>query len=329
MGLLESFFFAFDMLIFYPLLCFLPYGWAFPITRWRGSLHFLLVRPVRYRILKDLEECFSERSEKERKDIARSVFQTQATSFYDTYVWTRYREKKWTKKFVTFEGLEHLEGSLKNGRGAILCGLHFGNYAYPAGYLKVLGYPQAGYIFSPWDLTKLNFFLKLHFAYGFWMTGWKSGARYVVAGHSKKNEIEDLLQDNYTFHILLDIPLPERKDLVQVKFLGQEAMFPSGAIHLQHKTDVPFHVMYMYRDSKDWRRQTIVISPELSFSGDVQEDLQLTVNKLETAVLQHPGLWWGWGYVPRMSPEYIAGAKKRQDFSSKVVLTDKRPQARP
>ena len=127
-NLLTSLYLAFDVLLFYPLFCLLPYGWAFPITRWRGNIRFRLMSRLRSTMLRDLAVCLPERNESERLEIARRVFQMQATFFYENYMWTRYREKAWTKKFVSFQGLEYLDASLAKGRGLILCTMHFNHY---------------------------------------------------------------------------------------------------------------------------------------------------------------------------------------------------------
>jgi lauroyl/myristoyl acyltransferase len=317
--LFTSLYLGFDVLLFYPLLCLLPYGWAFPITRWRGNIHFRLMKGLRSKMLRDLAGCLPERNESERLEIARRVFQMQATFFYENYMWTRYREKTWTKKFVSFQGLEYLDASLEKGKGLILCTMHFNHYFYPGGYLIGRGYEVAPYAVWPWDMKKVNFFMKLPHAYMMWMSERKTRVRYILAGRQPKGEIERRLAENSIFFVLLDIPLPEKQDLRPVTFLGQEALFPSSVIHLQHKTQVPFHVMYMVRDLRDWRRQTVIITPELAFSGDVDRDLQVAVAELEKGIRQHPMFWWGWGMVDRMRPEHIRMAQARKDFSTRTV----------
>jgi len=316
--ILLSLFFAFDVLLFYPLLCLLPYGWAFPVTRWRGNLHYRLMKGFRAKMLRDLAQCFPERSEKERQEIARGVFQVQATFFYDTYLWTRYREKAWTKRFVTFEGLEHLDASLSQGRGVILCTMHYNNYFYPGGFFYSRGYEVAPYAVCPWDMKKVNFFIKIHHAYLMWMTGLKTYARYIFAGRHPKGEIERRLACNEIFYLLLDIPLPEKQDLREITFFGQRGLFPSSVIFLQYKTKVPIHVMYAVRDPRDWRRQTVFITEALHFTGDVDKDLQLVVDELEKGIRQYPMFWWGWGMLDRMRPEHIQAARQRKDFATRV-----------
>lgn len=316
--ILLSLFFAFDVLLFYPLLCFLPYGWAFPVTRWRGNLHYKLMKEFRARVLRDLAQCFPDRSEREREEIAKGVFQIQATFFYDTYLWTRYREKAWTKRFVTFEGLEHLDASLNEGRGVILCTMHFNSYFYPGGFFYSRGYEVAPYAVNPWDMKKVNFFVKLHHAYLMWMSGLKTYARYIFAGRQPKGEIERRLACNEIFYLLLDIPLPEKQDLREVTFFGQRGLFPSSVIFLQYKTKVPFHVMYAVRDRRDWRRQTVFITEALRFTGDVDKDLQLVVNELEKGIRKYPMFWWGWGMLHRMRPEHIQAAREKKDFATRV-----------
>jgi Kdo2-lipid IVA lauroyltransferase/acyltransferase len=312
---------GFDVLLFNPLLCLLPYGRAFPVTRARGDLQFRLMKAFRARVLRDLEECLPERTGAERRAIAREVFRMQATFFYDTFMWTRYRERAWTRKFVTFRGLEHLAGSLDRGRGAIVFTAHFNQYFYPGGFLIARGYPVAGYAVSPWDMKKVPFFTRLPHAYLIWMSQWKTKARFVLAGRHARGEIEKLLAENRTLYVVLDIPHPEKQDLVPVDFLGKEAWFPSGGIHLRYKTGVPVHVLHAFRDRADWRRQTVVISPEISFSGDVRQDLQAVVTRLERAVREHPESWWGWGMVDRLRPEHIRKARERGEVSTSVVYS--------
>ncbi|MEW6444128.1 MAG: hypothetical protein AB1640_24560 [bacterium] len=320
--LLTTFCLAFDALLFYPVLCFLPYGWAYPVTRGRGNLHFRLMQGLRSAMLKDLAQCLPERTEAERMEIARRVFQMQATFFYENYMWTRYREKAWTRRFVTFEGLEHLDASLAEGKGLILCTMHFNHYFIAGGHLIARGYEIAPYAVHPRDMKKVPFFVKLPHAYLIWMSSWKTGVRYMLAGRQPAREVLRRLRRNQPLYVLLDIPLPEQRNLKPVTFLGGTALFPCGLIRLQHRTGVPFQVMYMVRDLKDWRRQTVIITPPLAFTGDVSSDLQLAVSELEGAIRRHPHFWWGWGRVDRMRPEHIRQAKELRDYSTRTV---KRP----
>ena len=317
--LFTSLYLGFDVLLFYPLLCLLPYGWAFPITRWRGNIHFRLMKGLRSKMLRDLAGCLPERNESERLEIARRVFQMQATFFYENYMWTRYREKAWTKKFVSFQGLEHLDASIEQGKGIILCTMHFNNYFYAAGFLLAKGYQVAPFAVYPWDMKKVNFFVKLNHSYLIWVSGWKTKVRYILAGRHPKREILSRLEQGGIFYFLLDIPLPEIRALRPVTLLGQAGLFPSSMVRLQHRTKAPFHVMYMVRDLCDWRRQTVIITPELSFSDDVDRDLQLAVTELEKGIRQHPCFWWGWGMVDRMRPEHIRSAQARRDYSTRPL----------
>jgi lauroyl/myristoyl acyltransferase len=165
-------------------------------------------------------------------------------------------------------------------------------------------------------MKKVNFFIKLHHAYLMWMSPKRVNVRYILAGHQRKGEIRERLKGNCVFYALLDIPLPEKQDLVPVNFLGETGMFPSSLVHLKHKSGAPFHVMYMVRDPKDWRKQTVVVTPELSFGGNVEEDLQQAVSELEKGIREYPHLWWGWGMVSRMRPEHIRKAQERKDYST-------------
>ena len=314
-----SLFFAFDVLIFYPLLCLLPYGLAFPITRRRGDLHFRIMKGLRTKILDDLATYLPELTEPERVSVARGVFRTQATFFYDTYIWTRYRIRTWMEKFVVWEGLEHLEASHARGSGVIMSSMHFNHYFYIGGFSSALGYKATPFGIWPVDLKKVNYFVKLHHRYIYWIAKVRSKASAIFATRHEKGEIERCLRDNHLLFVLLDVPLPEKQDLRPVTFFGQTCMFPCALIHLTYKTKAPIHFCYTIRDPDDWRKQTCVVSPELTLSGDVDADLQLLAREMEKGIRRAPHLWWGWGFFSRLFPDYIQDAKSRGDYTTIVA----------
>ncbi len=314
---------ALDIFLFYPLLCFLPYGWGYPVVRWRGNLHFRFMGNLRKKVLEDLAECLPERTEEERHQIARRSFQIQAAFFYDSYMLARYRIDSWSEKFINTDGLEHLEASMKKGKGVILCSMHFNHYFGPAGYLA-RRFPVVGYGVWPWDLTRINFFIKLHHRLVIMIGQWRSGFRFLGAGRHEKGELERVLNENNMLYILLDIPLPEMRDLKSVKFLGKEGMFPCGLILLKYMTKAAFHVTYMVRDPNDWRKQTLVVTPELPFQGRLAADHQMVVKELEKGVRKYSWLWWGWGRRSRMSPEYIEEAREMGNYATSIISKGKR-----
>ncbi len=94
------------------------------LGKWLGRLSMALLSQSRLRIAKrNLELCFPEASEAERRDLLRSNFEELGRSLFDTanaWYWTDevFREK------VEIRGLGHIKRAREQGHGAILFGVH-------------------------------------------------------------------------------------------------------------------------------------------------------------------------------------------------------------
>ena len=152
----------------------------------------------------------------------------------------------------------------------------------------------------------------------------------MAAGRHPKGAVEGVLNDNRVLFILLDIPLPEMRDLKPVKFFGQEILFPWGLIMVKYMTQAAFHIGFIVRDLSDWRKQTLIVTPELTFSGKLAEDHQAVATALENAIRQHPEYWWAWGAILAMQPDFIEEARRRGDYTTSILGKDKkRPKGAP
>src|SRR5690606_7157580 len=68
--------------------------------------------------------CLPELSELERTALVRSHFQALACAVFETgLVW--WADDRRLRRLVTFEGVEHLQGALARGRGALMLTAHF------------------------------------------------------------------------------------------------------------------------------------------------------------------------------------------------------------
>jgi lauroyl/myristoyl acyltransferase len=309
---------GFLIFCFYPFLCLLPFGWGYKVARRLGDLNFRMMHQLRESILGELAECLPERTEEERREIARRAFQVQASFYCDSYMGLKHRIGTWTKEFVKIEGEEHVEASLKRGKGTILCSMHFNHYFLP---LTILGrrFPTTGYGVWPSDLLKVDVFVKLHHWLLIKAGGRKFGAQFLAAGRHPKGALERVLGENRVLFILFDIPLPEMRDLRPVKFFGKEVLFPWGLVMVKYLTQAAFHIGYVVRGVTDWEKQTLIITPELTFSGKLAEDQQRVVTELEKTIRRYPEFWWGWGLISSMGPDFIREARRRGDYTTSIL----------
>jgi lauroyl/myristoyl acyltransferase len=315
---LEGFF----ILILFPLLALLPYGWGYGFTRWLGNRNFRMMDGMREEILRNLSQCMPEKSEEERLELTRQLFQIQASFLYDGCQLMKYPMTMWTDKYVRLEGKEHLEESLKKGNGAIFCTLHLNHYFYPAGLLGVM-HPSVAYGVWPGDLKKVNPFMRFHQSLLIKVGEWRSGTTFLAAGRHPKGALEAALRENKIVFIPFDMALPEMRDLRAAKFFGQDIMFPWGLIMVKYLTKAAFHIGYITREPGEWKRQTLVFTPELNFSGKLAQDQQLVVSELEKVIRKHPGLWWGWGMLSAARPDFVKEARMRRDYATSILVKEK------
>jgi lauroyl/myristoyl acyltransferase len=165
--------------------------------------------------------------------------------------------------------------------------------------------------------------VKLLHRYLIWLGQRKSGAAFLAAGRHPKGAIEGVLGDNKVLFILVDVALPEMRDLRPVKFFGQDFVLPWGLIMVKYMTQAAFHIGYIVRDPEAWEKQTLIVTPELTFVGKLAQDHQAMASELEKVVRQYPEFWWGWGLMTLGRPETVQEARRRKDYSTAVLGKEK------
>ena len=101
----------------------------------------------------------------------------------------------------------------------------------------------------------------------------------------------------------------DKSRVVKVPFLGGEAAFLPGVIHLARSSGAPVLMVSVHR-SADYRHQVVEISPPLSLEGEPQEALARCAAVMDAAIRTNPALWLHWsetdfladlGLIPRAS----------------------------
>ncbi|WP_207061550.1 LpxL/LpxP family Kdo(2)-lipid IV(A) lauroyl/palmitoleoyl acyltransferase [Motiliproteus sp. SC1-56] len=106
------------------LLARLPFGLLMGLGTLFGHLLFCLLPSRRHIVRVNLRLCFPELAEAEREALVRRVFVANGIGFFESLLaWWGPRQAM--ARRVRFEGLEHLEGALAEGRGVLLLGAHF------------------------------------------------------------------------------------------------------------------------------------------------------------------------------------------------------------
>lgn len=302
---LYNLYFGLDVLIIYPLLMLLlPSRIPYWFIQKRGDLMYRLSKKTRARIRKAMRERLPETlTAAEIDDLVRRYFRTQTAFFFDTYYASIMYRRKWISRFVTVEGREHLDRSLAGGKGIIMPTLHFPHPYHTTAYLGYLDYSVTAYAVHPWDLN-VPFTAKLNAWLGIRIPMMRMDLQIAWARRGGYRTSRERLAANSIFLAILDAPLPNRKDLEVVDFMGKPTMFPRRITNIIYETGAPVHVGTTARDDADWRKVTLTISPELTMTGEPVTDLQTIISALSERIRANPDQWWGWADIEKGTPEY-------------------------
>jgi lauroyl/myristoyl acyltransferase len=207
-------------------------------------------------------------------------------------------------KLVEVRGREHLEAAIGAGTGAILCSAHYGSYVSAFSLIHASGIPVTAMGLSWWNYDPSaspavrRFW---DFAYARRLARYRQNPSIeswegVASGQSE--EAVRTLRGNGVVTIFADsAPLAsDESRVVKVPFLGKEATFLPGVIHLARSADAPILMMSVYR-SADYRHQVVEISPPLSQEGEVQEALARCAAAMEATIRVNPAHWFDWSDI--------------------------------
>jgi KDO2-lipid IV(A) lauroyltransferase len=208
------------------------------------------------------------------------------------------------RKLVEFRGREHLEAAMAAGKGAILCSAHFGSYRSAFSLIHASGIPVTGiglwwWNYDPSASPAVRRFWD--FAYARRLLRYREGPSIeswecVASGRSAR--AVETLRRNEAVTILADsAPLAsDESRVVKVPFLGREATFLPGVIHLARSSGAPVLMVSVHR-SADYRHQVVEISPPISLEGELQEALARCAAVMDAAIRTNPAQWGDWSDI--------------------------------
>lgn len=130
---------------FVRLVNLLPLRAQMLLGRLIGRIGYLFARRDRRIAAINIGLCLPELDSVQRHKLVRRQFESLGCAFFETgMVWWA-RDSR-LKRFVTFEGLEHLEAALAQGRGALLLSAHFTTLEMGARALTLLGATSIMYL---------------------------------------------------------------------------------------------------------------------------------------------------------------------------------------
>lgn len=282
-----------------PALACLPSGFGYRVACWRGDWLFRSSVEKQTRLAVNLRLVLgNELSPAEIQQLTREWFRLASCEVVDL---KRLRHgARPIKRLVEIRGREHLEAALAAGKGAILCGGHFGSFIAGFSVLHASGFP----------VTTIG---RWHHKYIAGMSSverwfWECVYAKPVRRHQQRPNIEPwpgrlevavlaaaALGANEVVTISMDAaPLgSDRARSIKIPFLGRQALMMPGVVTLAQVTGAPVLMGFLYRTA-DYRHQVFEISAPVPMEGETAAALERCAAELSAAIRKSPAHWSRW-----------------------------------
>lgn len=285
-----------------PILALLPRRLGYRLSRAQGRHVYKVQKQSRETAVANLKRVSSsEQLTEDPTAVIRKSFEIRIAEDLDGYYFGLFNRQNLSKYF-TFEGLEHLDAAVREGKGGLLLSGHIGAVASGVLALGLKGYETTPLgndsrvdptmsapvrAFARWQMMWLQkklagrvIFVKLN----------ESGAAH---GPAIVRVLEALRKNQFVF-IAVDIPADRSQNVTKARFLGRDCRFPSGIVRLAQLSGAPIIPFFVLRDEDNWAHQKIEVQPPVNLSGDQDLDFQRCIARLDAVVRRHPGHWTVW-----------------------------------
>jgi lauroyl/myristoyl acyltransferase len=282
-----------------PLLARLPAAIGYRAACWRGDWLFRRQTGKRTELARNLWMLGLGPAAAQR--VARDWFRFASCEALD--MMRLRRGTRPLRRLVEIRGREHLEAALAGGKGAILCGAHFGSYDSSYSLLHASGFPVT--CIGRWQY---KYTARLSSAERrFWDLVYRRFRRYRQRPNIEpwpgRFEVAALaaaaLRANEVVTIAIDAPPldSDRARAVEVPFLGRSVKLLPGVVTLARLTGAPVLTCFLYR-SADYRHQVLEISAPVPMDGDVTTAFGRCVAQVSAAIERDPAHWAYWTSTP-------------------------------
>jgi KDO2-lipid IV(A) lauroyltransferase len=255
-----------------------------------GSLAWSLSGRDRRRALDHLAQALPERTEAERRAIARDCFRQSGMNLSELLHFFK-RDRHDILAAVEVEGWDSIQAARATGRSILILTGHCGNWELIGTVLHNGGVPPAA-VARPLDdpaLQKIVVDLRAHLGTTTIARGTRGAARQLL----------EVLRGGGALAMLID--QDTKVDGVWVPFFGRPAFTPVGAaeIALRQKAQV----IPSFIDRRPNGNHHVHFHPALTLPDDPRDATALMTAQIEQQIRRHPEQWVWWHKRWRRQPE--------------------------
>lgn len=265
-----------------------------PYAAVRRLAHFLIGVGFRFTIRQrriaeeSLRIAFgSEKSPQEIQQITRQCFANLGLGMVEMLYFMAHPDL--TDRKVFFEGKEHLDQALAQGRGVIAVTAHFGNFPLMMLYCARQGYKTSAIIRPARDEELEKYLFRRRGECGV-------ATVYAIPRRECVTNALRALGDNRVLFIPLDQNFGSGGG-VFVDFFGQKAATATGPVVFARRSKAPIVPMFIIRQKDDTHR--IIVEPplELAEAQDENESVLMNTARITQLIEQYIRRYpyeWGW-----------------------------------
>lgn len=283
----------YNKIIYFPLsaflhgIAYLPFWVLYRISDVIFVLIYYIFRYRRKVVIKNINECFPEKSEKEQKKIVWDFYRHFVDTFVETIKLLHVSDEEMHRRIV-FKDIHVLDKSVANGRSVIMYAAHFCNWEWLSAITQWTkegpDVIQFGQVYHPLENQWFDeFFLNLRGRFNSYSYPMKRVVRDLLAAKSnKKISVTGFIADQH--------PHPNDQDDV-ITFLNHYTAFITGAEVLAKKMDMDVLFFDVYKIKRGYYECTV---REITRTPKETEQYEITntyARLLEKAILKQPHVW--------------------------------------
>lgn len=288
------------------LLTVLPVELMYRIAAWIGTVAFFLNAPPRRALIRNLAAALGKPPNSVTvRRAARRAFQCDAKNWVDTIRISRLDQNA-LQQLVDIDGLEHLDRACAAGRGAVLVGMHLGNFDLVGQVLALRGYRVTVPVEHMRPERLFAFIMKMRTSRGI----------HAVPIDRAPREMLRALRAGEMVAVVADRYIAGRA--TSVSFFGHQALLPVAASTLVKRSGAPLFVGVGVRKANNRFHGHIIPVPDLESSRERelsdQEIMQRITGVMESMVQLYPDQWLVFSPVFQddVSPETVATMEKSE-----------------
>ena len=260
----------------------LPRRITLVIGGWLGTLAFWLT-PQHRELACDHLRCSLTLSDERRvRTIAKQCFQNLGKTVVEFMQFPRL-DRKQIQRYVTFEGVEHVEQALAHGKGAIILTGHFGNWELLAASISATVAPLTP-IVRELRSPRLNALVSRYRQ--------KAGYATIDRDTGIRQALQ-CLRRNELLGIVADVDTTVSG--VFVDFFGRRAYTPYSPVAIALKTGATILPTFIIRQPDGSHRAIIEPPLALKRTDTKEKDLVINTQKftkiIESYIRQYPAQW--------------------------------------